>query len=115
LASEERPHLEWGQRRPSRSRGGLRLGSWDPHTNRVRLHPVLDDSRIPDWFVRTVLVHELLHAAHPPQRDRAGRWCPHHGEFRQREQSWPDHARAREYEREHMAQLVRTARGLGKN
>lgn len=114
LAPDQRPHLEWGQRQPSRSRGGLRLGSWDAHTNRVRLHPVLDDSKVPYWFVRTVLVHELLHAAYPPIRDRGGRWCPHHAEFRRQERAWPDHEKARAYEREHLPKLVRAARALGR-
>ncbi|HIG87535.1 MAG TPA: hypothetical protein EYQ25_10865 [Planctomycetes bacterium] len=114
LSPDKRPHLEWGLRRASRSRGGLRLGSWDAQTNRVRLHPVLDDPGVPAWFVRTVLVHELLHAAHPPIRDQAGRRCPHHSEFRQRERSWPDHEKARAYERKHLPRLVRAARSLAR-
>lgn len=113
LPAEQRPWLEWGPRRASRSRGGLRLGSWDPATNRVRIHPVLDSPTVPTWFVRTVLVHELLHAALPPLRDAAGRWRPHHPEFRRREAEWPDHQRARAWERTNLGALVRRARALG--
>ncbi|MBL6719848.1 MAG: hypothetical protein ISQ08_00390 [Planctomycetes bacterium] len=113
LEGERRPRLEWGPRRRSRSRGGLRLGSWDPITNRVRLHAVLDSDEVPAWFIRAVLVHELLHALHPPVRDARGHWRPHHARFRAAERAWPDHDRAREYERLHIAGWVRRARALG--
>jgi hypothetical protein len=115
LEGERRPRLEWGPRRRSRSRGGLRLGSWDPITNRVRLHPVLDSDEVPAWFIRAVLVHELLHALHPPVRDARGHWRPHHARFRAAERTWPDHEKAREYERLHIAAWVRRARALGED
>lgn len=113
LDGERRPALEWGPRRASRSRGGLRLGSWDQTTNRVRLHPVLDSEEIPAWFVRAVLVHELLHALHPPIRDARGHWRPHHARFQAAERRWPDHERARAFERANIRALVRRARALG--
>ena len=113
LDGERRPTLEWGPRRASRSRGGLRLGSWDQATNRVRLHPVLDSEEVPAWFVRAVLVHELLHALHPPIRDARGHWRPHHARFQAAERRWPDHERARAYERANIRALVRRARALG--
>lgn len=113
LDGERRPALEWGPRRASRSRGGLRLGSWDQATNRVRLHPVLDSEEIPAWFVRAVLVHELLHALHPPIRDARGHWRPHHARFQAAERRWPDHERARAFERANIRALVRRARALG--
>lgn len=109
---EERPRpiLTWGQRRKSSSRRSLRLGSYDPETNVVRLHPVLDQPGVPEWFVRFVLMHEILHAVLPPRPGSGSRMIHHGPEFRRREQSYPDHSRALRWEEKNLARLIRSAR-----
>lgn len=82
--------VTWGnQRRVERRRRGggysLRLGSYDEQRRLVRLHPCLDRADIPEYVVESVVYHEMLHAAVPPQR-RGGRRYVHTREFRRREQ-----------------------------
>ena len=104
LDFEERPRpgITWGRRQKSRARRSLQLGSYDPETNVVRVHPVLDRPKVPDWFVRYVLFHEILHAALPQL---------HHGpEFRCRERTYPDYARAVAWQRTRIDRLIRAAR-----
>lgn len=105
-----RPAVTWGRRNGSRSRGSLRLGSYDPDVNRVRLHPVLDQPGVPEWFVRYVVFHECLHAIYPPRRDTSGRWIHHGREFRARENAYVDHARVLAWEKRNLRALVRSAR-----
>lgn len=81
--------VTWGtQRRVQRRKRGrgysLRLGSYDEQRRLVRLHPCLDRADIPEYVVESVVYHEMLHAAVPPQR-RAGRRYVHTPEFRRRE------------------------------
>ena len=104
------PWVTWGRRAKSRSRGSLRLGSFIPEDNLIRLHPVLDGVSVPEWFVRYVLFHELLHAALPPCRGSGQRWIHHGADFRRRERRYPDFARALTWERQNLARLVRRAR-----
>jgi hypothetical protein len=105
-----RPALGWGRRARSRSRHSLRLGSYEPSSHLVRVHSVLDQRAVPAWFVRYVLFHELLHAAAPLERDRAGRVLHHGPAFRRREALYPDFRRAVAWERAHVDALIRSAR-----
>ncbi|MBK7875653.1 MAG: M48 family metallopeptidase [Planctomycetes bacterium] len=104
------PRITWGRRAPSRSRGGLRLGSYDPDLHRVRIHPALDQPAVPLWFVRYVVFHEVLHALHPPVKDSDGRWIHHGREFRKKERAYADYRRVLAWEKEHLRALVRSAR-----
>ena len=105
-----RPRISWGRRVASKSRRSLRLGSFEPESRVVRVHPVLDQAAVPDWFVVFVLKHELLHAAIDAYRDPNGRWVHHGPEFRARETSWPEYEPAVAWERRNLARLIRSAR-----
>jgi len=108
-----RPRVTWGRRTRSRSRGSLRLGSYDPEDNIVRIHAVLDRSSVPSWFVRYVLFHEILHAALPPRpRPGGSRWIHHGPDFRRRERLYVDYAQALEWEEIHLPRLIRAARRI---
>ena len=107
------PRFTWGKSRARsrRRRGGaLRLGSYDAEIDVVRIHPALDQEGVPDWFVRYVLFHELLHAVHPPVRGKDGRWIRHGKEFQARERAYPGLERALAWERRNIDALIRSAR-----
>lgn len=125
-APRQRPGLTWGRRGRSSSRRSLRLGSFDSEQGLVRIHPVLDRREVPEWFVRYVLMHEILHAALPP-RPRPGprpgegegegegegsgrRWVHHGPEFRARERAYVDYERALAWEERNLSRLIRQAR-----
>lgn len=104
------PELTWGRRARSRSRHSLRLGSYDPLTHVVRIHPVLDQAEVPRWFVCFVLAHELLHAKWPPKRGSGRRWIHHGAQFRAEEAAHPDCGRAHDWEELQLPGLIRSAR-----
>jgi len=96
------PQLTWGRRARSRARRSLHLGSYAADQDLVRIHPVLDHETVPEWFVRFVLFHEILHAAVDPHGHGPG--------FRARERSYADYRRAVSWQREHFGRLLRRAR-----
>jgi hypothetical protein len=104
------PTITFGRAGAQRSRRSLRLGSYDPRAHVIRIHPVLDQDFVPLWFVRYIVFHELLHAAIPIERGRGGRRIFHGPEFRARERAYGDYDRAIEWERAHLAQLLRRPR-----
>jgi hypothetical protein len=91
--------------RPPRRR--LQLGSTDGMC--VRIHPVLDHRSVPGWLVGFVVFHELLHLEIPPVQ-RGSRRAVHPRAFRDREALHPDHARAKQWEAEHINALLRRCR-----
>ncbi len=106
----KRPRISWGRRTPSRSRRSLRLGSFEPTARIVRVHPALDQPGVPEWFVRFVLKHEILHAVIDTYRDSSGRWVHHGPKFRRREASWPEFEAALHWESNNLGRLIRSAR-----
>lgn len=111
LPRERHPSgVTWGRRGSRSARRSLQLGSFDPETTLVRIHPVLDQVAVPRWFVRYVLFHELLHAElNEPCRE--SRRYRHHGhEFRQRETAYPGTAHALTWQQENLPALLRSAR-----
>lgn len=106
---EGAPSLTWGRAARSRSRRSLRLGSYDYSSRLVRVHRVLDQSGIPDWFVRYVLFHELLHSV-LDEPSPGGRRVLHGPRFRQRERAYRDYGRACAWESIHIDALIRSAR-----
>ncbi len=105
-----RPALSWGREGPSRGRRSLRLGSYDAYLHLVRVHPVLDQDAVPEWFVRYILFHELLHAALPQDRSPSGRRVFHGPRFVERERNYRDYGKALRWEKENVARLIRSAR-----
>jgi len=108
----ELPRLAWGG--SGRARYSLQLGVYDPDTHTVRIHRVLDNASVPRWFVRSILFHELLHAAIPSRRDADGRWVKHGPDFRRRERAFEDYDRARVWLDANIDRLLLAARRLGR-
>jgi len=111
LPIERRPSgITWGRRGARRARRSLQLGSFDPETCVIRVHPVLDQPAVPRSFVRYVVFHELLHAElnEPCQGEKR---ALHHGpEFRRREAGYAGTARALAWQDQHLSALLRSAR-----
>lgn len=99
--------ITWGRngkaiRRPRRH---IQLGSYNHHQRLIRLHPMLDSPHVPEYFVRFVVYHELLHAKLDPQRDAGGRRQLHTRAFRLLERKFPQYREAMAFERELLKSL----------
>ena len=86
--------LSWGHMPGNRRRRSIRLGSYTQEDHLIRIHPLLDQSFVPGYFVRYVLFHEMLHAHLGIEEGPRGRRRIHSREFKGREQAYPDYARA---------------------
>jgi hypothetical protein len=73
----------------------------------IRIHPALDDPRVPRHFVELVVFHEMLHQAIPPVNGRDGRRIVHGRDFRARERLFPGYGRARAWEKQNLHLLLR--------
>ena len=88
--------ITWGPVSPvgGGRKGHFRLGSYSEDRNLIRIHPVLDNPQIPEFVVRNVVFHEMLHAAVGIKTGESGRRSIHHAEFRRREKEYTHYAAA---------------------
>jgi len=87
--------ITWGNgTRSARGQRQITFGTYDKTTNIIRIHPALDHRRVPDYFIRYITFHEMLHATTPAPLSPNGRRLFHSRLFRQRERMFEDFERA---------------------
>jgi predicted SprT family Zn-dependent metalloprotease len=99
--------IGWGRRAPGGRRRSIKMGVYFHDHQIIRIHPALDDERVPRHFVEMVVFHEMLHQIHPPAADAEGRRVVHGPEFRAAERRFPGYERARAWEKAHLHLLLR--------
>ena len=79
--------VKWGQQISRKRRRSIRLGSYNHHTNEIRIHPLLNSPSIPAFFVQSIIHHEYLHhvlgANHNSRFHRAERQFRYHREAKE--------------------------------
>jgi len=118
--------ITWGRRsrRNNREpRKAIKLGSYSSLERLIRIHPVLDRSWVPRYFVAYVVYHEMLHHMIPSARGNArqassniasakgqiARRVLHPPEFLEREREFRKYDRSLEWERSHITRLLRAS------
>jgi hypothetical protein len=86
--------ITWGLEPRQRRRRSIRLGSYCPTSGLIRIHPRLDDAKVPYFFIRYVVFHEMLHAHLGILDGPGGRRSIHHGDFQIRERTYKDYPAA---------------------
>jgi hypothetical protein len=101
--------ITWGKRSPVKTghRRTIKLGSYSAVDRLVRVHPALDQRWVPRYFVAYIVYHEMLHHVIPGSRG-LGRVNLHPPEFKEREEQFPHFERAIEWEKKHVARLLRS-------
>jgi hypothetical protein len=97
--------IGWGNVRTGRRRRTVKTGVYVQDARIIRIHPTLDRDAVPEFYVATVVFHEMLHQA-VPAIEGDGRRIVHGAEFRRRERAYPDYARARAWEEAHLHLLL---------
>lgn len=98
-------NITWSRGAVEPARGRRRhiiFGSYDRRNALIRIHPALDSEDVPEFFVKFVIYHEMLHHVLDPRPQPGGRRCVHTPQFRDRERRHPDYRRALEWEAKFM-------------
>ncbi len=99
-------HITWGQRRGiKKGQRHIRFGSYDCERRVVRVHPLLDNPKVPSWFIGFVIYHECLHEVLGFDVVN-GRRRPHSKEFRKREAEHPRYDEAQAWEKANINRLL---------
>ena len=99
--------IVWGRKRKTRPRDEIVFGSIQEDDRIIRIHPLLDRSIVPAWFVEYVVYHEMCHAVVPDEYDSAGRRIVHHAKFYERERRFHWFRRAKIWEDETLGRFLR--------
>src|SRR5215475_2170608 len=80
----KRYKITWGRRRKLPPREYFIFGTIQEQDRVIRIHPLLDRSFVPGWFLEYVVYHEMLHSMVPDEYDDNGRRLVHHEKFLER-------------------------------
>jgi predicted metal-dependent hydrolase len=90
--------ITWTNSRLRRGQQSVRLGSFIRDDRLIRVHPALDDPKIPKYFVEYIIYHELVHSQVKPEYHRH-RINFHPADYYELEKKFEHYEKAREFER----------------
>ncbi len=88
-----------------RRRRSIKMGSYAVEDRLIRIHPSLDRTQVPRFFVEWIVFHEMLHQVHPIHVV-GGRRQFHTPAFMEDEASFDQYAEARRWERSNIDLLL---------
>ncbi|MBI1821776.1 MAG: M48 family metallopeptidase [Nitrospirae bacterium] len=100
--------ITWGRTYSRRRRRSISFGTFENFSNLIKINPALDDSKVPEFFIKYILYHEMLHAKFEEKNSReAGRKIHHSKEFYEWERKFPDYEKAIEWEKKNIRLFVK--------
>lgn len=90
--------ITWGVKGPRRVAARRTLGSYCGDNDTIRINPMLDNKRIPRYFLEFIVYHEMLHADIGIRTDGIRRLM-HSKEFKRREKMFAHYDRAIAWEK----------------
>jgi predicted metal-dependent hydrolase len=97
--------ITWGPVRKLAQQRSIKVGSYVLEDRLIRVHPMLDNETVPDYFLDWIVFHEMLHGKHAI-REVGGRRCFHPPEFSREERQFPGYGRARLWEKANLDRLL---------
>ncbi len=99
--------LTWFGARRLNSRSRITFGLYQDNLRLVKMHRILDDPFVPEFFVRFILYHEMVHAIVPGYVDERGHFRIHGREFKERERQFEHYRQAVEWEKKNKMHFFR--------
>jgi predicted metal-dependent hydrolase len=99
--------ITWGRKTRKRARRhrSIKMGSYSVEDKLIRIHPALDRSFVPRYFIESVVYHEMLHHIHPIPV-KGGRRQFHTAEFKEQEKRFHQYQKAKRWERANIDRLL---------
>ena len=95
--------ISWGRPFPKKRRRSISFGNYDAFSNLIKINPALDHLRVPEYFIRYIVFHEMLHARFEKTREPGDKAERHHSrEFYLLERNFVEHGECLEWEKKNM-------------
>lgn len=105
--------ITWGNRKRRPGKKRVRLGSYSPYSNVIRINPLLDKPGVPPYVIDHVVYHEMLHQQLGTKK-RDGRRLYHHAAFREKEKAFARREEAEAWMEDNFHRLLRGKLPSGK-
>lgn len=89
--------ITWYGKIERRKRSQVTFGLYQDTLKLVKIHRMMDSTFFPEYFVKFVIYHEMLHHVCRSQYDEKGRHSIHTEEFKRLEQQFKDFEKAEEW------------------
>jgi hypothetical protein len=99
--------ITWTRALKNQKRTTIRMGSYCDEQKLIRIHPALDQSFVPEYFVASVVFHEMLHEVHGAEKSESGRRCVHPPAFLADERKFEHFEKAKRWEIRHIHKLLK--------
>ena len=92
--------ITWFKKPRYKNYSCITYGSYQHTLRLIRMNEIIDDEKVPFYFVEFILYHEMLHAICESQVSPYGKICVHTRKFKELEKKYPFYTQAREWEKE---------------
>ncbi len=92
--------ITWFGRGVRTPKSSMTFGSYNHQLKLIKINRLLDSEAYPEFFVRYIVYHEMLHNILPPRRGSRGRRDIHHSDFKEREKAFEEFHQAKEFIKE---------------
>ncbi|MEC7838545.1 MAG: SprT-like domain-containing protein [Chlamydiota bacterium] len=93
--------ITWYGRLSKRKRAQVTFGLYQQTLKLVKIHRILDNPFFPEYFVKFVIYHEMVHHVCPTYYDEKGRHQIHTREFKKKEKEFRDFELAQSWMKKH--------------
>lgn len=97
--------ITWFSSEFKQNKSQINLGFYYDALRLVKINRIMDSRKFPDYVVRYVIYHEMLHCVAPAYIDSAGIQRTHNPEFKQLEMQFKDYSRAKLWVKKNRASL----------
>lgn len=100
--------ITWGKSYKKRRKRSISFGNYESFSNLIKINPALDQDKVPDYFIRYIVYHEMLHARLESQDlSRSGRRFHHTGEFYEMEKIFKEYDKAIAWEKNNIHLFIK--------
>lgn len=79
----------------------INLGLYQAPLKLIKIHRLLDSTKVPLFVLEYIIYHEMVHFVHPPYVDKNGTTKIHHKAFKAKEESFEQFAQADKWIKKH--------------
>lgn len=98
--------ITWfGKNSKKKERSQLILGLYQSSLQLIKIHKMMDNLFFPEYFVKFVIYHEIIHHVSPSYYDKDGKHHIHSKEFKELERKFHDYHLAKSWMKKHYDNL----------
>lgn len=108
-------NITWFESQQSPNQQQINLGLYHDSLRLIKINRLMDSLDFPDYVVKFVIYHEMLHHVCPAYVNKKGIQSIHNPAFKQREKQFKDYLQAKHWIYQHRAALFTSPEEIHKN